>query len=691
MNYNNMSLEELLKINDENGDLYYSIGRKYYDVKSYNLAINNLKKSLTYYENPDSLALLVNIYYSVLDKSITGVNDTNVQASMLEYMDRYNKICWDKIIWQFDLWNGLFGFDRDYTKSRNDAIFLRYLFLGAIDKPEEVKNSISALEIIADKGYCNAYFYLGRLYEVGEYVDRDVEKSIKYYSEAHKYGMTHATGRLSVLYEEKGETEKAYKYAFDSATNYRGTKYKYVMTKSLLDEMKKDKNCCYGPMLFLAEIFSGDYTELSYKVDIDLKMAKELFSLSDEYSEGVHKKYYARFVLTHPELVSNKELKDLIKDCYEDLPFAYACERAIEFGLKNEAETIFNSVLEWNEYYPVYDLFEAFPERRNEIAPVLKNLTKAKITYPVWYPRISKHREEIRLKEEKKAEEKRLKAEVEKQKRKEAAEKKEKELEIKRAEAKQKSEDEYAKLMSLLKDNKVSELVSLMERNKGYLSKKFPVEYVIFKCMNKQDCPKFEVNMYNTIYRGDTTDKDREWLNKLIDVDARIKKHIESGSKEMDHKLKEAIIVLKRTAKYYSCLSELRNIVKIYIDCNFKEEDKKNYCVMLALLDPGMYNFNVCAVWFDEKYRELIYKIGDCYGSFDCRYNLLALEYRKLGLFKKKEKEEIIKKMKSIASFHNPAYLWLKKRKVSVEERDISNIALNTLKKTKKYFVDLDV
>lgn len=691
MNYSKLSLEELLKINDGNGDLYEAIGRKYFEVKSYDLAITYLKKSLTYYEHPDSLALLSHMYYSSYNKEIT-ISESNPRKCMLEYMDRYVKVCWNKITYEFDLWNGLFGFDRDYTKNKDDAIFFRYLFLGCIDKPKEIKDYISALEILSDNGYCNASFYLGRCYEDNEYIERNVEKSIKYYTEAHKFGMNHATGRLAVLYEEKGETEKAYKFAFDSATNHRGNKYKYTMSKELLEEMKKDKNCCYGPMLFLAEIFSGDYSNLSYKVKVDLKMAKELYSLSDEYSEGVHKKYYALFAVTHPEYVSDKELKALIKDCYEDLPFAYACERALGFGLKKEADVIFKNALEWEEYYIISDLLEAFPDRKDEIEPVLKQFKKTKIVYPSYYPRITKHREEIRMKEEKAAEEKKLKEELERKIRKEAEEKKEKELEIKRAEEKKKSEDEYAKILAMIREHKIKETVSLMERNKSYLARKFPVVYYVMKCLNKEECPRFEISSYNTLYRKDTTnDVDKEYINKIIFNSVNVKRYIDEGLKELNFKQVKEISGLKNTMKYYDCLRDIRNLVVIYVDENFSVEEKRKYCLGLALLDNVMFDLNVYASWCEKDKREIIYKIGDVYGSWDCRYNLWALEYKRLGLFKKVEKQKVIDKMKRIASFNDPAYLWLKKHKVEVAERTINNVRLEYLKRCKDYYIDLGV
>ena len=93
--------------------------------------------------------------------------------------------------------------------------------------------------------------------------------------------------------------------------------------------------------------------------------------------------------------------------------------------------------------------------------------------------------------------------------------------------------------------------------------------------------------------------------------------------------------------------------------------------------------------FFDKKDRCFIYKIGEAFRSADCRYNLYAMQYKELGLFKKKEKEEIVEKMKNISSFSYPAYIWLVNHRIKhdVECYDKGRIAY--LKEHSDDYVDL--
>lgn len=704
MNYSNMSLEELLKIRDGSCKLYDAIARRYYNNKKYEDSIKYLKMALEYEDRADTLGLLIHIYYSIYNKSITTVYEPNARKYMLEYMSTYNKLYLVTILSNsFELFKGVQLPDIDYTKNKDDAIFLRYLFLGAIERPSELNENLKALEILVDSGYANAAFYLGWRYEEGKYIDRDVNMAIKYYTIAHNNKMSHAAGRLSVLYEELGEHDKAFKFAFDSATNYRGSKYNYTMSDMLLNEMKKDKGCCYGGLLFLADLYEGLDTYIQYKVTPNIAYANQLYRLSNEFGDDVHEKYFARFALVHPECVSDSELKSLIKNHYLDLPYAYACEKAVKFGLKKEASSIFKLVLQEDSYLPVYDLLEAFPDRKDEIDPVLQKLKKEKLNYPLWYPRIQKHRDEIKAKEEKKkeeqrlkekkiAEEKKAKVEAEREKRKIEAEKKEKELEIKREESKKKTEDEYSNIVGLIKEEKIKETVSLMERNKGYLAKKFPVVYFMVKCANKEECPKFEVNAYNTMYKKDsTTDDDRQYVNRLIMGSAKIHSWLDSDIKELTPKQIKEASSMRDSNRSFTCVNDIRRDIMYYVNKNFTDEEKVKYCLGLALLSSLLFDFNICAHWCDKSKRFLMYQIGSSFTSWNCIYNKWALEYKKLGLFKKKEKQKIIDDMKRIASFNTPAYLWLKKHKIAVEEQSISKLELETLKSMKDYYVDLDI
>ena len=73
------------------------------------------------------------------------------------------------------------------------------------------------------------------------------------------------------------------------------------------------------------------------------------------------------------------------------------------------------------------------------------------------------------------------------------------------------------------------------------------------------------------------------------------------------------------------------------------------------------------------------YHIGNIIGDKGSSYNMLVLEYQKLGLFKKKEKQEIADKMIKMADStvsYYPAYRWLEKH--------------NVKHNLKKYFSDKD-
>ena len=265
MNYDEMSLEELLSIENKNGKVCIAIGHKYYNLKEYDSALEYYKRAETFEDSIDSaVAVIIDIYYKAFDKTITLKDNENLSNKVYEYMKKFNECYWDeKYLSKFDLYKGLYDFSKDklYFKGSEAQLNVsRYLFLCSVIFYGEKKDDPSIDDIVKDE-YCNTYLMAGWCYEIGFRFKKDERKAKEYYKKAHDLKMIYATLRLGIICSHLKEHDESYKYIYDAATGYKGKSYNYTVTDSLIKELKNTEFGLSGAKLILARMLEFEFED----------------------------------------------------------------------------------------------------------------------------------------------------------------------------------------------------------------------------------------------------------------------------------------------------------------------------------------------------------------------------------------------------------------------------------------------
>lgn len=134
----------------------------------------------------------------------------------------------------------------DFMKDISEANkLLEPLFFGS----EQVKKGIELLESAVEKGSIEALYMLGKEYETGWCISKDIEKAIDYYQEASDRGHIDATVRLSYIYYNNDDMDKQ------------------TRKEIALKLLEKVTDTCNGPAMYLKGlIYWHGYALIDYYV-----------------------------------------------------------------------------------------------------------------------------------------------------------------------------------------------------------------------------------------------------------------------------------------------------------------------------------------------------------------------------------------------------------------------------------------
>jgi TPR repeat protein len=94
--------------------------------------------------------------------------------------------------------------------------------------------AIKNLEILVSRGSIMSAWYLGEFYEHGEYASKDIDKAIKWYTQAETMGWPHASYMLGHIYMSARKYDEAF------ASFSRGSAKKYSPATYRLAKMYRD-------------------------------------------------------------------------------------------------------------------------------------------------------------------------------------------------------------------------------------------------------------------------------------------------------------------------------------------------------------------------------------------------------------------------------------------------------------------
>ena len=100
---------------------------------------------------------------------------------------------------------------------KNEPDNPKYLFLLglALEKDGQYKRAIKLQKEAAEKGYVDAYYSLGDIYEYGIGVEEDLVKAAKWYLKAAENGHLEGSFRVGLMYEYGEGVEKNFKKAME--------------------------------------------------------------------------------------------------------------------------------------------------------------------------------------------------------------------------------------------------------------------------------------------------------------------------------------------------------------------------------------------------------------------------------------------------------------------------------------------
>lgn len=135
------------------------------------------------------------------------------QQKNIQYLQEYQKKHSDLVDPQEDgywnlAWHAKFA---DYGDKDSQFIVARAYEIGEYTEVN-LKKSLAFYKKAAENGHIDAAMKLGKIYLENEWVQKDVEKALYYYLKAAQLNYTPAQMKVAELYEENYEYEEAYKW-----------------------------------------------------------------------------------------------------------------------------------------------------------------------------------------------------------------------------------------------------------------------------------------------------------------------------------------------------------------------------------------------------------------------------------------------------------------------------------------------
>ena len=228
--------------------------------------------------------------------------------------------------------------------------------------------------------------------------------------------------------------------------------------------------------------------------------------------------------------------------------------------------------------------------------------------------------------------------------------------------------------------------MTLFKKNSGRLGNKYPQVLFLIRCALNEKVLHFpdhysvtlDVKKYiNSIYHVS-----KGYYNYITDP-SMIKLYSELQRDYYSigsYNLKNSPVC----SELFRHVGNLISVTRAYINKKADYPEKKFVLLLLYVFESirgysGVQFTKYSLLCKTDVQKIKCYHVGSIIGDKGSSYNLLVLEYQKLGLFKKKEKQEITDKMLKMADSllsYYPAFKWLEKHKVK------HNL--------KKYFSDKD-
>lgn len=698
-------LEKASSMNDFNA--YNMLGIIYKEgkdvAKDYNKAIEYLEKSVELNQNYDSpYTNLGSIYYDAFKKIISLNKSCNYEEEALKNYKKYFELVLDKKGLQvFDLHKGLLPFnDLDFKeeKSELDKYKIRNDFLNLLEQYKLDKSSpdykfTEIAERLLKYKYSNIYLVLGRCYQKGLHYTCDLKKAEEYYIKSYNLNIKEASYELANICLENKNYELAYKYLIDAATNFKGKKYNYVVNDNLIKDLENEIVGYPKALVDLARLFEFDFGSSYYpKQKKNLEYANFFYQYAYKFEDKHAEINLLAFALRNKGLVKDSTIKRLLTRNAKNLYYAAYYEKCLELELNMEAELIFRNIINSRSFdlidelkYVCKDeerlaiitssLENAYKESKPKLSKVETIIASSLHPYTKEYESIVKEKEKKEKEEEKKRKEKEKKEKEEEAKRKKLLEEEkkkkieeEKALKEKKAkEAKEKKEadikNNFELIIKYLRGTEYDKALKLLERNNNELLYKYPYLEYMYKLFSK----KFKMEPMHVKVTVDATRKMITKIhNALVSFYIDFKKGTSTNYFEHLRGINDRMNIKSLIPENMtSIFGKLHDAFKNVVDTTYSEEEKKFIAPLFSIMNPRLYPWTLTAlIYKDEKIRKCIYSMGSFLGNSDARYNYYVVSYKELGIFKKKEKDEIISNMKLLANYYYPAYRWLEVKKV---------------------------
>ena len=189
-----MNIKELQeKAKKGDGLSAYILGRSYYS--SENGVVNDYKKSFDWYrfgyeelDDPRCLYGYAMFFYDDGESESEGVVDKNNSMANMLFEKAYSKLL--ELSKRGDMYSTfILGAYHNYG-------------IGGVEKSFE--QALIYIKQAAELGHSGALFDLGKFYEIGKGVEKDLTKSIDYYSKSASLGNVRAKNKLTEL-SDSGE------------------------------------------------------------------------------------------------------------------------------------------------------------------------------------------------------------------------------------------------------------------------------------------------------------------------------------------------------------------------------------------------------------------------------------------------------------------------------------------------------
>lgn len=679
MNYETLDLESLLSINDKNFDIYCCIGNKYEEIREYDKAIEYYKIAYELNVNDvgalEPLSRLISIYRKAGVKELELNEDVDYIQLFVKYVGIYNNLGWcDEIINYSDICKGVLGFGYDNPDGLDDdtITLCRFMVLAVALNSDNKVICEDAINFMLSNKYVNGYLIAARSYVKGIYHTKDITRGKQYYYLCHKKRFKLATYELGNLYLDENDAMNGYSYIFDAATNYHGVEFGYEYSSEADVYLEEGLACAQSLLALLLEY---DYKGVSVKKDIH--SAYNLYKSAYQKDPKEVGKAFLVFALRNFYIVDESILKELLSSFYGDMYYAIAYQKAIEFEMNDEAEVIYNNILDTNDYALIYELSMVVRdyEKSNQVNDILSKFTVKSDFFDYNHPYTEEYKSVMKYKEK-------IEDEIKKK-----VEEKEKKIEDRKKEDDEKLVANYKNVIKLIKQDKMITALVMLWKNNSKLGKEFPELYLILKLLNKENCSHFSL-ISNSEDDVVFNIKEREFLNRVIDMGNKIESALEN--RFIPDSLKKELKDFKSNSMYFKCLHDIRRIVVSHVNLYFNKQEKRKFYIRWTLLEYGHYSFHKLAMLYPRGMKFLIYEIGEAYGCVDSKYNDLVCKYKSCFIFNFKKRRQIIEEMKYLATASYPAYQWLKHHGIKCDKECIDVGREEYLGNHKVEFLDLE-